>query len=154
MRRICLAVAGIALLLALPSLGAELKLGKPIDVKTSTTIKELLSEPDKYVGKDVRIEGEIVDVCQNQGCFIHVKDASSTESLLVKVNDGEIVFPKDSAGKKVIAQGRFEKQVQTKEQLVASTRHFAQEAGKTADTSKITEGKVTYRLKGQGAIIR
>ncbi len=154
MRKTYTAAAGITMLLSLPLLAAELKLGKPIDIQSTTSINELLSQPDNYVGKDVKIEGEIVDVCQNQGCFIHVKDSSSKETLLVKVNDGEIVFPKDAAGKKVVAQGKFEKQTQTKEQLIESTKHFAEEAGKKADTSKITQGKTTYRIKGQGAIIK
>ncbi len=147
-------MVSIVLLVTLPILAAELKLGKPIEVKNTTTIKEIYSNPDKYLGKDVRIEGEIVDVCQNQGCFMHVKDSSTHEVIQVKVNDGEIVFPKDGAGKKVIAQGKLEKQVLSKEQLIQQTEHYAQEAGKKADTSKITEGKATYRIKGEGAIIK
>ena len=154
MKKAFFAVVSIALLLTLPLLAAELKLGKPIDVQNTTSIKELYANPDKYVGKDVRIEGEIVDVCQNQGCFMHVKDSSTHEVIQVKVNDGEIVFPKDGAGKKVIAQGKLEKQVLSKEQLIQQTEHYAQEAGKKADTSKITEGKATYRIKGSGAIIK
>jgi hypothetical protein len=153
MKRVALLVV-IALLLSLPLLAAEMKLGKPIEVKTSTSIKELYTNPDKYLGKEVRIEGEIVEVCQNQGCFIFVKDSSTPETIQVKVNDGDIVFPKDGAGKKVIAQGKLEKQVLSKEQLIQQTEHYAQEAGKKADTSKITEGKATYRIKGEGAVIK
>jgi len=84
------------------------------------------------------------------GCWINVKDASTSEVIQVKVDDGVIVFPKDGAGKKVVAQGKLEKVVVTKEEL----QHQAEESGKKVDTSKITGGKTTYRIKGEGAIIK
>ncbi len=126
MRRYVL-VAVVLCGIVLPLCGAELKLGKPIDLKTSTSVRELLSNPDKYVGKRVKVEGEIVEVCQNMGCWITVKDASSAEPIRIKVNDGEIVFPKDGAGRKAIAQGTLQK----------------------LDTA----GKTSYQIKGDGAEI-
>jgi hypothetical protein len=149
MKKICIAILGIAALIALPLLAEEVKLGKPIAVKSATPIKDILSQPDKYLGKDVLIEGEITEVCQNMGCWINVKDASTSEVIQVKVDDGVIVFPKDGAGKKVVAQGKLEKVVVTKEEL----QHQAEESGKKVDTSKITGGKTIYRIKGEGAII-
>jgi hypothetical protein len=150
MKKICIAILGIAALIALPLLAEEVKLGKPIAVKSATPIKDILSQPDKYLSKDVLIEGEITEVCQNMGCWINVKDASTSEVIQVKVDDGVIVFPKDGAGKKVVAQGKLEKVVVTKEEL----QHQAEESGKKVDTSKITGGKTTYRIKGEGAIIK
>jgi len=150
MKKICIAILGIAALIALPLLAEEVKLGKPIAVKSATPIRDILSQPDKYLGKDVLIEGEITEVCQNMGCWINVKDASTSEVIQVKVDDGVIVFPKDGAGKKVVAQGKLEKVVVTKEEL----QHQAEESGKKVDTSKITGGKTTYRIKGEGAIIK
>ena len=149
MKKICIAILGIAALIALPLLAEEVKLGKPIAVKSATPIKDILSQPDKYLGKDVLIEGEITEVCQNMGCWINVKDASTSEVIQVKVDDGVIVFPKDGAGKKVVAQGKLEKVAVTKEEL----QHQAEESGKKVDTSKITGGKTIYRIKGEGAII-
>ena len=150
MKKVCVAILGVAVFLALPLLAEEVKLGKPIAVESATPIKDILSQPQKYLGKDVRIEGEITEVCQNMGCWINVKDASTSEVIQVKVDDGVIVFPKEGAGKKVIAQGKLEKVVVTKEEL----QHQAAESGKKIDISKITEGKTTYRIKGEGAIIK
>jgi hypothetical protein len=144
----------LAVLLSLPLLAAEMNLGKPIDVKQTTSIKELLANPDQYLGKDVRIEGEITAVCQNMACWINVKDGSTPETITVKVNDGEIVFPKDGTGKRVVAQGRFEKLDLTKEQYVAYLQHQAIESHTKIDTSKITAAGPVYRLKGSGAVIR
>ncbi len=144
----------LTVLLSLPLLAAEMNLGKPIDVKQITSIKELLANPDQYLGKDVRIEGEITAVCQNMACWINVKDGSTPETITVKVNDGEIVFPKDGTGKSVVAQGRFEKLDLTKEQYIAYLQHQAIESHTKVDTSKIMAAKPVYRLKGSGAVIR
>ncbi len=115
-------------------MAAEQKLGKPVDLKTSTTIKAILAEPEKYLGKEVKIEGEITQVCQMAGCWIMVKDESSKEPIMVKVDDGVIVFPKDGAGRKVIAQGKLEK--------------LADEAQKEAGSNS------PYRIKGSGAVLK
>ena len=144
----------LTLLVALPVWAAEMNLGKPIDVKQTTSIKELLTNPDQYLGKDVKIEGEITAVCQNMACWINVKDGSTPETITVKVNDGEIVFPKDGAGRKVVAQGKFEKIDMTKEQYVAYLQHQAVESHTKIDTSNITAARAVYRLKGSGAVIQ
>ena len=154
MSKKCSVIVAVVLFLALPLLAAELKLGKPVDIKTPTSIKDILANPEKYVGKDVMIEGDIANVCQNQGCWIDVKDSSSPEAMQVKVNDGEIVFPKDSAGKKVTAQGTVEKLALTKEQYIEKLKHDEQESGKKADLTKVTGGKTIYRIKGKGAVIK
>jgi RecJ-like exonuclease len=132
MKRALLAAWMLGLIVG--SAAAQQKLGKAIDVKAVTPIKTIMASPDKYLGKDVRIEGEITKVCQMAGCWILVKDSSSPDPIMVKVDDGVIVFPKDGAGKKVIAQGKLEK--------------VADEAQEEAGA------KSPYRLKGAGAIVQ
>jgi len=150
MKRILL----LTVLSALPLSAAEMNLGKPIDVKKTTDIKELLTSPDQYLGKDVKIEGEITAVCQNMACWINVKDGSTPETITVKVNDGEIVFPKDGTGKKVVAQGKLEKIDMTREQYIAYLQHQAVESRAKIDTSSISTGKAVYRIKGSGAVVQ
>ncbi|HYK90922.1 MAG TPA: DUF4920 domain-containing protein [Acidobacteriota bacterium] len=144
------AVLVITVLLAIPALADEMKLGKAVAIKSATPIKEILSQPDKYLGKDIRIDGEITEVCQNMGCWINVKDASTNESIQVKVDDGEIVFPKDGAGRKVAVQGKLEKVLVSKEEL----EHQAKESGRKVDPSKYSAGKLIYRIRGEGAVIQ
>ncbi len=134
LKKSCWAILIIVLLTAAFLTAAEQKLGKPVDLKTTTTIKAILAEPEKYLGKEVKIEGEITQVCQMAGCWIMVKDASSSEPIMVKVDDGVIVFPKDGAGKNVTVQGKLEK--------VADEAQ--QEAG----------SKSPYRIKGSGAVVK
>ncbi len=138
----------------------EVKLGAPVTLKESTPIHELLANPAKYVGKEVRVEGEITSVCQSMGCWIKIKDAKTGAEIQVKVEDGVIVFPKESAGWPAVAQGILEKVEATTES------HTAQPAaGAKAKTGEAKEGhaegehtcaedaKATYRLKGLGAVL-
>jgi RecJ-like exonuclease len=133
MKRVIFAICAFAILAALPLLAGQ-KLGAGVTLTTPTPIKTILSAPEKYLGKEVMVEGEITKVCQMAGCWVMIKDASSPDSIMLKVEDGVIVFPKDGAGKKVTAQGKLEK-VDDEAQ---------KEAGSTSP----------YRLKGTGAILK
>jgi RecJ-like exonuclease len=132
-RAFCTTVA-ILLLIALPLSAGQQKFGQPVEIQTVTPVKDILSQPEKYLGKDVRVEGEITSVCQMAGCWIMVKDESSADPIMVKVDDGVIEFPKDGAGRKVVVQGKVEK----------VTDEAQEEAG----------SKSPYRIKGSGAEIK
>jgi RecJ-like exonuclease len=134
MKKACCAFLATTLFMALPLLAGHQKLGKGVEIATATPVKALLSDPEKYLGKEVRVEGEITKVCQMQGCWILLKDASSDDPIMVKVNDGEIVFPKDGVGKKVVVQGKLEK----------AEDEAQEEAG----------SKSPYRIKGSGAEVK
>ena len=150
-RFISVVAAGVGMTLAL--MAAEIKLGKPVDVKEVTKVADLLAKPEQYLGKTVRIEGKITEVCQMMQCWIKVDDGSTKEPMQVKVDDGVITFPKDGAGKHAVAQGEFAKIQMTKDEYIAQLQKEAKEHGKPADTSKITEGKTIYRINGTGAEI-
>jgi hypothetical protein len=128
---------GFFLLLVLSAgIAAERKLGKAPDLQTVTKIKDLLGNPDKYLGQDVKIEGEIIKVCPYAGCWMLVKDDSSAEAIMVKVDEGVIVFPQDGVGRKVVAQGKFQK--------VEGMDEAQEESGFRSN----------YRIKGTGAVIQ
>ncbi len=134
MRQVSCTILTLMLLAAMPLLAGQQKLGQGVSIKTATSVKAILAEPEKYLGKEVMVEGEITKVCQMAGCWIMLKDASSAEGIMVKVDDGVIVFPKDGAGKKVAVQGKLEK--------------VADEAQQEAGSSS------PYRIKGSGAILK
>ncbi len=134
MKKSFCAILALALLMALPLLAAEKKLGKGVSIKTATPVKDLLAYPEKFLDKDIMVDGEMTKVCQTAGCWVMVKDASSEEPIMVKVPDGVIVFPKDGAGMKIAVQGKLEK--------VADEAQ--QEAGSTSP----------YRIAGTGAVLK
>lgn len=89
-------------------LGGETKLGKPLELRETVSIRALVTEPDKYAGKTVQVKGKVSAVCQKMGCWMQLT-GEGDHSLRVKVKDGEIVFPKEAVGRTAIAEGTFVK---------------------------------------------
>jgi len=73
----------------------------------STDIDTILADPKKFEGKVVRIEGQIIEVCTAQGCFIKFRSKTGKE-LSLKVTDGAFDFRKAAAkGRYAVGQGVF-----------------------------------------------
>lgn len=87
---------------------AEKQLGKAITLKDKTPISKIIAAPADFEGKPVLVEGKILGVCKEKGCWIEVAGEKKGEKIKVKVNDGEIVFPKDSKGKTALVEGTVE----------------------------------------------
>ena len=134
-------------------LAGEVKLGKPLSLKQPIEIGKLLSEPGRYVGKRVQVKGAIREVCQHMGCWMEIGEPGSTQGIRIKVNDGEIVFPRDAAGKTAIAEGKLVKLELSKEQAIAMAKHEAEENNKKFDPSTIKSGMTIYQIQGAGAVI-
>jgi len=148
MKLLLAALAAISLMSA-----ADLKLGKPLAAETPVTLAALLSHSDDYVGKTVQVKGKIAEVCQEMGCWMDLVNDSG-QKLRIRVNDGEIEFPRDSAGKTAIAEGKFTKVVLTREQAVEQAKENAAESGKKFDPSSIKSGATYYQIRGTGAVIQ
>jgi hypothetical protein len=144
----------IASLLAIGLLSAaENKLGKPFTVKEPMPLATLLAHADDYVGKTVQVTGKITEVCQMMGCWIDlVNDAG--QKIRIKVNDGEIEFPKDGAGRTAVAEGIFSKSELTKEQAIARAKEEAEERGVKFDPKSVKGPVTIYQIQGSGAVIR
>lgn len=141
-----------ALLIALLP-AAEIKLGKPLTQKQATPIADLTATPDPLVGKLVQVKGKVTEVCQMMGCWMALVDPATQATIRVKVNDGEIVFPKDSVGRMAVAEGTLTRIELTRDQAVAHARHEAEEQGRKFDASSIKQGATIYQIQGTGAII-
>ena len=144
----------IAALIAVTALlAAELKLGKPLTLPEPMPLATLVSHPDDYVGKTVQVRGKITAVCQMMGCWMDlVNDAG--QSVHISVEDGVIVFPKDSAGKMAVAEGKFTKTELTREQSIARAREQAHDSGRSFDAAKVKGPVILYQIEGTGALIK
>lgn len=116
-------------------------------------ISELLEHPDKYVGKEIKVEGIATDVCPKRGCWMTVQSDKKAQSLFVKVADGEMVFPMSARGKHVVLQGKLHKFTMSLEQTIAFEKERASETGKTFDPKSVTKPRVQYLFKPSGAVI-
>jgi Domain of unknown function (DUF4920) len=144
----------LSVILAAASLlgAAELKLGKPLSVIEPVTIANLLAHPDDYAGKTVQVKGKITEVCQMAGCWMDLVSESG-QKIRIKVNDGEIVFPKDASGKSAVAEGQFTKTVLTRDEAAAQAEEEAKEAGRKFDPASVKTGTTLYKIQGTGAVI-
>ena len=134
------------------TLSAATNLGKPLTLDKPMSIAEVSSKADSLVGKTVQVKGKITEVCQMAGCWVALVDEDG-KTLRVKVNDGEIVFPKTAVGKMAIAEGEFKKIERTKEQAIAQAKHEAEESGKKFNAASIKSGSTTFQINGTGATI-
>lgn len=126
-------------------------LGKPLTLKQAMNVGSVVSAPEPLVGKTVQVKGKVTEVCEMAGCWMALVDLETSQMIRVKVNDGDIVFPKEAIGKQAIAEGKLQKLVLTKEQTIARMKHEADETGRKFDPAKITSGMTIYQISGTGA---
>ncbi|MFN8578495.1 MAG: DUF4920 domain-containing protein [Candidatus Sericytochromatia bacterium] len=118
-------------------------LGKEITLKDKTKISEIMGNPENFVGKNVLVEGKVVDVCTERGCWMKVSSDKKRESMTIKVKDGEMVFPIAARGKNVLVEGELFKVVMKKKE--------AEEMKKDGhDHHEKKEGKTVYMFKPKG----
>ena len=139
---------------ALCSFASEpMKLGKPLTLASPRTVASVVEQAAALVGETVQVRGKVTEVCQMMGCWMALKDTASEAMLRVKVNDGDIVFPKESVGKMAVAEGKLAKFELTREQAVARAKHEAEEQGRKFNPKSITRGETIYQIQGAGAIV-
>ena len=153
---------------------ADLKLGKSITVKDKSSVSKILSNPAKFEGKTVLVEGKILEVCQDSGCWIELAGEKAGEKIKVQFEEGKVSVPKNSQGKMVSVQGivevvstanscgDHEKESKSDKVVVkdeaksgcggcASAGSDEEEGGSCGD--KETTAKA-YQIKGLGAVIK
>ncbi len=128
--------------------------GKELTLDKVTPIAAIDKTPEAFVGKTVLVEGTVVDVCKKRGCWIKVVDDKTGSSLLVKVKDGEIVFPVEARGKTARVEGVIQKLESTMEETIEHAKKECKLKGEEFDASKVTKPNVSYRLKAFGAVIK
>lgn len=127
--------------------------GKELTLKEVTKISDILANPESYNGKRILVEGSIVDVCKERGCWIKIASDKDFESLTFKVEDGVITFPLDAKGKKVHGEGVISVKTYSMEQLIESGKKHAEKEKKEFDPASIKGPKTVILLKGEGAVI-
>jgi hypothetical protein len=141
-------------LLAVAACAGELKLGKSLQLPQPTPIDQLAAQPDKYAGKTVQVQGKVTEVCQMMGCWMELVDSASGKSVVIKVNDGDIVFPPDAAGKMAVAEGKLTKVSLNKEQALARAKHEAEERGRPFKPGSVKGPVAFYQIEGTGAVLQ
>ncbi|MBK6842804.1 MAG: DUF4920 domain-containing protein [Gemmatimonadetes bacterium] len=126
------------------------------DAQDATPISSILKDPAAWDGKRVLVEGLIIEVCEERGCWIRIASDKAFESLRFKVEDGVMTFPMEAKGKTVLAEGVVKVKSLTREQAVAQAREVAKERGTLAsfDPAKVKGPVTDVQLSGEGARVK
>jgi hypothetical protein len=143
----------VSLAVAALAFGAAVNLGKPLTLKEPMSMQKLTSAPDQYLNKTVQVKGKVADVCQMMGCWMELVEAGSAARVRIKVEDGVIVFPKDSVGKTAVAEGVFAKLQMTREEAIEQAKHEAEMNKRSFDPSKIKGAVTIYQIQATGAVV-
>ncbi len=128
--------------------------GTGVTLSELTPISELVTSPEKFVDRKVRVSGEVVAVCEAAGCWMVLKAGSGSAQVKIKVEDGVIVFPVSARGKQAEAEGVFARYEMGRSEYEAHARHEAAERGQPFDPRTIGEGPFRiYQLEATGAEI-
>ncbi len=131
------------------------KYGKEITLTEKTQISKILENPEAFVGKKVLVEGTVVGVCAKRGCWISLAGDKEYESIKVKVNDGEIVFPMEAKGKKALVEGEVYSFVLDGEGCGGDCSKEEHKKGdKKEECKHEKKQKKVYQIKGLGAVIK
>ena len=122
---------------------AETVYGAGVKLDETVKISALLAQPDAYLGKPVRVEGTITEVCGMKGCWMELAEGPEAK-IRVKVEDDVIAFPISAKGKIGIAEGVLEALPMTREKYVEWQQHLAEERGQTFDAATVGDGP--YRI--------
>jgi len=136
-----------------PASRAATEYGQGVTVKETTRVSRILESPDEYVGKDVKVEGMIVEVCAKRGCWMEIASDRQYEKIRIKVDDGVIVFPLTARGKKALVQGKVEAISMGTDEARRFFAHQAEEKGKDFDPSSVTGPVNFYQIRASGAVI-
>lgn len=128
--------------------------GKKLTLKKTTNVSDILSNPEKFVGKKVLIKGTIVDVCKKRGCWMDISSNKEFEKIKVKVEDGVIVFPLTAKGKTATVEGEVYAITSAVEECSNKEDHSGDEHGEECEHSKTKSEKTIYQIKGLGAVIK
>jgi hypothetical protein len=123
-----------------------------LTLREPAPISKIVASPDSFVGRTVQVKGKATEVCEMMGCWINIVEERN-QSIRVKVNDGDIVFPRTAVGKTVIAEGKLTKLELSREQAVARARHEAEEQGRKFKSESVKSGAIIYQIQGSGALI-
>jgi hypothetical protein len=125
------------------------KFGTEVTVENAVPVEEMVkSLKADQKASDVKIKGEVTQVCEAEGCWLRMKNGN--ETIMVRMKDHKFFVPTVMKGKTIVVQGA----AQVKETSVAQLKHYAEDAGKSkAEIDKIKEPKKEVVLNADGIVV-
>jgi hypothetical protein len=128
--------------------------GAGVSLKEAVPLTRVIEKPSDFEGKTVRVEGVVTAVCSHMGCWMALAPAqadapdapSAARTMMIKVDDGVIVFPVSAKGRRAVAQGVVERVGGDVESREAADEH-AKHTGAKADQA------TNWQIKATGAVV-
>jgi len=107
--------------------------GEPLKLNPLSTVStaKVLSAPDDYNGKFVRVSGKVDSVCAARGCWMRLAGPTPADTLFVKFTcpvEGRLI-PMEAVGHDAVVEGTLN----VKEIPESEARHYKEDAGASAD---------------------
>lgn len=131
--------------------GDKKKFGGSITLNEKTQVSKIFENPETFVGKKVLVEGRIVDLCEDKGCWIEISSDKKFQFLKCYGKQNGISFPAEIKGKKAKIEGEIYKVELTKEKAIDYFKHQAEHKKEEFDSTKITGPVTLYFLKVNAA---
>jgi hypothetical protein len=151
MRRTVVSAAALLLCVCVVSAAAVKKYGKDFTLKETTKVSAIFENPDVFNGKRVKVQGPIVDVCAEKGCWVAIGSDKEFQSIRFKVDDGVIVFPMDAKGLTGTVEGVVTVATLSEADQIEQGEHMAKEKKTTFDPKTVKGPKTSIMIKGEAA---
>ena len=139
------------ILLAQPPKGpadAGMSFGEKTTADGAISSTDLVKKLDKENKIEVKVEGEVAQVCTAEGCWLKMKTATGT--IMVKMKDHKFLVPISMNGKTIVVKGTAEKKITSVEML----KHYAEDAGKSKEEIEmIKEPKQEIVVQATGIVV-
>ncbi|MCV6621860.1 MAG: DUF4920 domain-containing protein [Cellvibrionaceae bacterium] len=146
---------GITAILAMASslTMADTQFGSGAQMDQLEDLSQVMQAPKDYSNQTITVKGIIKEVCHKKGCWMELSAGEQYDNLIVKVKDGDMVFPISARGKTAYATGVLNSTELNIKQTQAYLAHRAEENKLEFDPTSVTKGMTLYRLKPTGVTI-
>ena len=107
--------------------------GESLTPDDAVSVISVAAAPSTYVGSTVKMEGEVMEVCQMKGCWLTLKAASGPDVRIrvPKTDTGEYLYtvPTGLSGRRVVVEGKLEQNALSEDEQ----RHYAEDVGGDLD---------------------
>lgn len=123
--------------------------GAGTTVTETVAVAEAIADPERHLGKSVRLSGPIVGTCAKKGCWMRL--GSEESNVFVKFKDYGFFVPTSGVeGREAVVEGTLAVETQSVEDL----KHYLEDAGKHEEAAKVTEPKKVLSFLATGVAIK
>ncbi|UCF67615.1 MAG: DUF4920 domain-containing protein [Acidobacteriota bacterium] len=146
----------IVFVFTLPAVSSEeTTYGTGVTGSETVKISALRADPEAFVGKKVRVEGRVLEVCPRRGCWIDLAGDKESQSIRFNIPGGLVVFPAEAKGKHALAEGVFVKREVNQKHAMECENHKKDAEQYRELHFGLPDGTMTvYLILGTGAVVR